>query len=294
MKAFRLAVEKGYGIELDVQLSADGVPVVFHDNTLARMCGVNRRVRELTLAELKALSLGGTEERIPTFQEFLEMVDGRVPLIVEIKMEKWDARIPAAANELLKEYKGPYCIESFHPGALVWYRKHRPDVFRGQLCTNFNKEHMNHSLPYFLLGKMLTNIAARPDFIAYNWKYRNDLSRRICCDLYHDVYLFPWPGPYAPGRSWMNAGRIFSCSFLRALSRMPESKKMIRFARPPSGFIAQKARRPLRPAGGNLLRRYFPAFFFIIYEIKSLMDMNQPSIGIMVLPSSIFFAEACR
>ena len=185
MKAFRLAVEKGYGIELDVQLSADGIPVVFHDNTLARMCGVDRRVRELTLAELKALSLGGTKEQIPTFQEFLEMVDGRVPLIVEIKMEKWDARIPAAANELLKEYKGPYCIESFHPGALVWYRKHRPDVFRGQLCTNFNKEHLNHSLPYFLLGKMLTNIAARPDFIAYNWKYRNDLSRRICCDLYH-------------------------------------------------------------------------------------------------------------
>ena len=102
MKAFRLAVEKGYGIELDVQLSADGIPVVFHDNTLARMCGVNRRVRELTLAELKALSLGGTKEQIPTFQEFLEMVDGRVPLIVEIKMEKWDARIPAAANELLK------------------------------------------------------------------------------------------------------------------------------------------------------------------------------------------------
>lgn len=190
MKAFRLAVEKGYGIELDVQLSADGVPVVFHDNTLTRMCGVDRRVCDLTLAELKKLSLGGagkpdTGERIPTFQEFLEMADGRVPLIVEIKMEKWDARIPEAANGLLKDYRGPYCIESFHPGALVWYRKHRPDVFRGQLCTNFNKEHLNHSLPYFLLGKMLTNIAARPDFIAYNWKYRNDLSRRICCDLYH-------------------------------------------------------------------------------------------------------------
>ena len=185
MKAFLLAVEKGYGIELDVQLSADGVPVVFHDNTLTRMCGVDRRVRDLTLAELKKLSLGGTGkpdtgERIPTFQEFLEMVDGRVPLIVEIKMEKWDARIPEAANELLKDYRGPYCIESFHPGALVWYRKHRPDVFRGQLCTNFNKEHMNRSPAYFFLGKMLTNIAARPDFIAYNWKYRNDLSRRIC------------------------------------------------------------------------------------------------------------------
>lgn len=185
MKAFRRAVEKGYGIELDVQLSADGIPVVFHDNTLTRMCGVDKRVCELTLEELQSLSLGGTQERIPTFREFLDMVNGQVPLIVEIKMEKWDARIPMAANNLLKDYKGAYCIESFHPCALMWYRKHRPDVFRGQLCTNFNKENRNHSLPYFLLGKMLTNIASRPDFIAYNWKYRDDLSRRICCDLYH-------------------------------------------------------------------------------------------------------------
>ena len=190
MKAFRLAIEKGYGIELDVQLSADGIPVVFHDATLTRVCGVNRRVCDLTLSELKQLSLGGkdfpdTGERIPTFAEFLKLADGRVPLIVEIKMEKWDARVPEAADALLKGYRGPYCVESFHPGVLVWYRKHRPDVFRGQLCTNFVKEHMCRSLSYFLLGKMLTNIAARPDFIAYDWRYRNDLSRRICCDLYH-------------------------------------------------------------------------------------------------------------
>ena len=183
MKAFRLAIEKGYGIELDVQLSADGIPVVFHDATLTRVCGVNRRVCDLTLSELKQLSLGGkdfpdTGERIPTFAEFLKLVDGRVPLIVEIKMEKWDARVPEAADKLLRDYRGPYCVESFHPGVLVWYRKHRPDVFRGQLCTS-------RSLSYFLLGKMLTNIAARPDFIAYDWRYRNDLSRRICCDLYH-------------------------------------------------------------------------------------------------------------
>ena len=190
MKAFRLAIEKGYGIELDVQLSADGVPVVFHDATLTRVCGVNRRVCDLTLSELKQLSLGGkdfpdTGERIPTFAEFLKLVDGRVPLIVEKKKKKWDARVPEAADKLLRDYRGPYCVESFHPGVLVWYRKHRPDVFRGQLCTNFVKEHMCRSLSYFLLGKMLTNIAARPDFIAYDWRYRNDLSRRICCDLYH-------------------------------------------------------------------------------------------------------------
>ena len=140
---------------------------------------------ELTLAELKQLSLAGTQERIPTFQEFLTLVNGQVPLIIEIKMDKRDDRIPEAVNEQLRGYQGVYCIESFHPSALIWYRKHRPDVFRGQLCTNFNKENKNCSLPFFLLSKMLSNIAARPDFIAYNWLYRDDLSRRICCGFYH-------------------------------------------------------------------------------------------------------------
>ena len=185
MKAFQEAVAGGYGIELDVQLSKDEIPVVFHDSNLRRMCGVDANVSSLSLDELKRLSLGGTQERIPTFQEFLEMVDGRVPLIVEIKMEKRNDRIPEEVNRLLEKYQGPYCIESFHPSALIWYRKHRPDVVRGQLCTNFNKENKNCSLPYFLLSKMLTNIAARPYFIAYNWIYRSDLSRRLCCNLYH-------------------------------------------------------------------------------------------------------------
>ena len=103
------------------------------------MCGVEKRVNELTLAELKQLSLAGDAGRIPTFQEFLTLVNGQVPLIIEIKMDKRDDRIPEAVNEQLRGYQGVYCIESFHPSALIWYRKHRPDVFRGQLCTNFQQ-----------------------------------------------------------------------------------------------------------------------------------------------------------
>ena len=102
MKAFRLAIEKGFGMEMDVQLSKDGIPVVFHDATLTRMCGVEKRVNELTLAELKQLSLAWTQERIPTFQEFLTLVNGQVPLIIEIKMDKRDDRIPQAVIEQLR------------------------------------------------------------------------------------------------------------------------------------------------------------------------------------------------
>ena len=90
LAAFQRAVDAGYGIELDVQLSADRTPVVFHDATLGRMCGINRRVNELTFAELRQLSLVNTKEHIPSFQEALALVNGKVPLLVELKMEHLD------------------------------------------------------------------------------------------------------------------------------------------------------------------------------------------------------------
>ena len=126
LAAFQRAVDAGYGIELDVQLSADQIPVVFHDATLGRMCGIDRRVNELTFAELRQLSLVNTKEHIPSFQEALALVNGKVPLLVELKMEHLDFDIPREADALLSEYSGDYCIESFHPAALDWYRKNRP------------------------------------------------------------------------------------------------------------------------------------------------------------------------
>lgn len=130
LAAFQRAVDAGYGIELDVQLSADRIPVVFHDATLSRMCSIDRRVDELTFAELRQLSLANTKEQIPSFQEALALVNGKVPLLVELKMEHLDFDIPRKADALLSEYSGDYCIESFHPAALYWYRKNRPQITR--------------------------------------------------------------------------------------------------------------------------------------------------------------------
>ena len=152
------AVDAGYGIELDVQLSADQIPVVFHDATLGRMCGIDRRVNELTFAELRQLSLVNTKEQIPSFQEALALVNGKVPLLVELKI---------------------------HPAALYWYRKNRPQIFRGQLSTNFNIE--NHSLSPFqyLFGKMILNFISRPDFISYNLLFQRDISLKLAHGLFH-------------------------------------------------------------------------------------------------------------
>ena len=119
MAAFRKAVESGFGIELDVQLTADLVPVIFHDPDLLRVCGVNRQVRDCTYEQLQEYKLFGSNERIPTLREFLEMVDGRVPLIVEFKSEDTDMTLCRIIDPMLKAYKGVYCIESFNPSFLV-------------------------------------------------------------------------------------------------------------------------------------------------------------------------------
>lgn len=184
LAAFRRAVEYGCGIELDVQLTRDGIPVVFHDATLSRMCAIDRRMDSLTFGELQEFSLAETSEKIPSFSEVLSLIAGRVPLLVEIKMDHIDFSIPRKVDELLSCYDGVYCIESFHPAALLWYRKNRPNIFRGQLSTNFNIENRTLSPLQYLLGKMVLNVISRPDFISYNWRFRVDTALRICRRLY--------------------------------------------------------------------------------------------------------------
>ncbi len=182
--AFRRAVEAGYGIELDVQLSKDGIPVVFHDAGLKRMCGVDGNVWEYTLEELQNLRLAGSAARIPTFADVLAAVDGKVPLIVEYKLDVVSTKVCELGNELLKDYRGPYCIESFHPLALRWYRRHRPEIMRGQLGMDFWKEkEYRGKTQYLLLSFLLTNFLTRPDFIAFNHTDARNLSRRVCRGL---------------------------------------------------------------------------------------------------------------
>lgn len=187
MRAFQKAVDAGFGIELDVQLTKDGVPVVFHDDTLQRICGVGEKIRENTFEELQRLSLCGTDQKIPKFEEVLRLVDGKVPLIVELKIEAVDLSVCPAADRLLTAYKGMYCMESFNPLGVLWYRKNRSDVVRGQLSDAFLKGKEYSGPLYFLLQNLLFNWLAKPDFIAYNHKYRGILSRRICRAFYRNT-----------------------------------------------------------------------------------------------------------
>lgn len=167
MSAFTKAIEAGYGIELDINITTDNKVVVFHDDTLQRICGVDKAISDCSYDELTEYRLLETEEKIPLFSEVLELVDGRVPLVVELKHTKRNRELCENAAMLLVEYKGSYCIESFDPSIVRWFRKNKPKVVRGQLAAGL-KEYKG--LPLYqgiLLSSLLTNFYSRPNFAAY-------------------------------------------------------------------------------------------------------------------------------
>lgn len=188
MAAFRRAVEAGYGIELDVQLTTDDRLVVFHDETLERVCGDNRKLHELTYEQLQELRLFGTEERIPLFRDVLDTIGGRVPLIVEIKSEGRYPRTTELTCDTLRVYTGKYCIESFHPMVLRQVEKLLPETLRGQLSTDYSKENVRRpAWQRFLLTNLMMDFLSKPDFIAYDRQYSDQLSFLLCRRLYRPV-----------------------------------------------------------------------------------------------------------
>lgn len=182
LNAIRKAVDAGYGIEFDIQLSKDNIPVIFHDASLKRVCGIDGRVWDYTCEELQKIKLADSDQTIPTLAEVLKVVEGRVPLIIEYKMDGVDTKVCELGNELLKDYKGLYCIESFHPFAVRWYKKHRPDIVRGQISMDFKRNGRNQFICEFMTH-LLTNFITRPDFIAYCHQDADKLSRRVCRKL---------------------------------------------------------------------------------------------------------------
>lgn len=170
LAAFRAAVEKGYGIELDVHRTSDGVLVVHHDDSLKRLTGQGIRIGCSTLAEVRACRLPNGEP-IPTYDEVLEAVGGRIPMIVELKTEDGNhAALSADVYARMKRYDGAWCMESFDPRAVQWFRQNAPEIIRGQLAydaagkgKNFHEFMRNLSM-----ASMLQNMLGRPDFIAFS------------------------------------------------------------------------------------------------------------------------------
>ena len=175
LPAFAAAVQAGYGMELDVQLSRDGQVVVFHDDTLDRVTGVQGRVDAFDLAQLQAMPLCGTGHHMPLFSQVLQTVGGKTPLIVELKSGRRNKELCQKTLELLRGYNGPFCVESFDPTIVAWFRRNAPDILRGQLadsCASF-LENPGGFLLSFALSRCLGNCLARPQFIAWGPNKKN-------------------------------------------------------------------------------------------------------------------------
>lgn len=163
LSAFQNAIDKNYAIELDIHQLKDGNLAVFHDNTLKRVCGEDVKISSLTTEDLKKYKLFDTDETIPTLDEVLEKVNGKVPLLIEIKSFDLNGKLESKLYEKLQKYKGEYAIESFNPYTLNWFKKNAPEVLRGQLIFDIEKVlGFGNFLSEFLINSKLT----MPHFIA--------------------------------------------------------------------------------------------------------------------------------
>lgn len=192
LAAFKAAVDKGYAIEFDVHLMRDNNVAVIHDSSLKRTAGVDLKIEELGTKDLEKFTLEESNEKIPTLKQVLELVDGKVPLLIEIKPEGNCSAVTARTVEILKNYKGDYCIESFDPRCILWLRKNAPEIVRGQLTQDFIKANSGLSfLTRLLLTPLVLNCLNRPDFVAVKQSDRKELQIVLSTRLW-GIKKFVW------------------------------------------------------------------------------------------------------
>lgn len=179
LEAAKKSVLCGFGIEFDIQLSKDKQVMVFHDDTLERVTGHNGNVCDYTKSELQQMSLLGTNQTIPTLNQYLDIVKGKVPLIIELKGGKQNPLLCQKAAEILDKYDGDFVIESFFPDIVSWFKKNRPNYIRGQLSLHM-KDGKENFWVRFILAYLLTNFIAKPHFVAYRHNDVHNLSFKLC------------------------------------------------------------------------------------------------------------------
>jgi len=170
LAAFDAAAAAGYPVELDVRLSGDGTVMVFHDATLDRLTGQSGRVADTSAAELVQCKLFGTDQTIPTFADVLALINGRIPVIVEIKsFEGPVGACERATLAVLADHGGHFVIQSFNPRSLKCVRDLAPEIVRGQLSGNFERYKSELPVPQRkMLRRLMFDYLSDPDYISYD------------------------------------------------------------------------------------------------------------------------------
>ena len=166
--AFKKAIDNNYLIELDVRLTKDKKLVVFHDDNLKRVCGVNKRVKDLTYKELLKYNLFDTTQKVPLFSEVIKLVNGRVPILIETKFHNRYGILEKILINELSNYKGLYAIQSFYPLSLLWFKTNTKHIPIGLLSSNFKNN--KNSLKKLIGKTLILDLFFKTDFISYDLK----------------------------------------------------------------------------------------------------------------------------
>lgn len=169
-KAFSLALEHSYAIELDIQPTKDDIFVCFHDKSLNRMCNINNDLYNLNYYELQSINLLNSCEIIPKFTDILDLVDGKVPLLIEVKAHKNFKKNLKTLVTILDNYDGKFAVFSFDPNIIRWFKKNKPSYIRGQITSYFHENNKMPKILKYLMKTLFFNKFTKPDFISYNLK----------------------------------------------------------------------------------------------------------------------------
>jgi len=169
--AVKAAIFNGYGIEIDVQVSADGEAMVHHDDVLGRLTEGEGRLADLTAAQLKQVRFRGSDERMMTLGELCDLVRGRVTVLVELKSRfDGDGKLAMRVAAVLDRYEGPVAPMSFDPQQLAQLRQKCPRLVRGIVAAKYRPHPYWDLMPGWMrhgMGYLVTALTARPEFIAY-------------------------------------------------------------------------------------------------------------------------------
>lgn len=164
--AFIKAIENNYIIELDLHVLKDGNVVVFHDDNLNRMTGIDKNIRDTTYDEIKNLKLQNTNNYIPLFKDVLNVIQSRVPIIIEFKYDVKAGILEKATMNILKDYSGEFVVKSFSPFSILWFKKYCPNIIRGFLSSNMDSEKCVLKKCFLKSNLLLKFLDV--DFLSYN------------------------------------------------------------------------------------------------------------------------------
>lgn len=179
--AFKKALDYGYSIECDVNVTKDGQVVVFHDINLKRLCGVDINLSNVTYDEIKSFRILNTNEHIPLLTDLLDLVKGKVGLLIELKPKGESKLLCQSFMKVMAQYKGVYAIHSFSPGVVRWFKKNHPHVIRGQITEFFKNDNDMNPIIKYLMKSMFFNTFTKPDFVNYGIK---DLPNKYTTKAY--------------------------------------------------------------------------------------------------------------